>query len=108
MSILCETCGGYKGMVHRCPPRWTCWIPYFDEDGDIDDYHGGKHSVHATDAEEAAEKYAERHDMEGDYTIVGGQEVVVHVRDGDGKIIRCKVRGETRAVYSAVVQEGEA
>jgi hypothetical protein len=58
--------------------------------------------VPATDAEEAAEEYAEQYDQGGDYTVIGGGSIevrVVEVRTGVEKWFR--VEGEAVPHYMA-------
>ena len=57
--------------------------------------------IHAVDAEDAAERWADEYDSAGDYTIVGGSEENVSVRSPDGKLTKFRVSGETVAKYSA-------
>ena len=75
--------------------EWSVW----DEDD------GGEKdacTVHAVDAQEAAEKYAEWIDSQGDYTIVGGSNVTLSVRQvGATCVYRFLVLGESVATYTA-------
>ncbi len=79
----CPICGdwgwfGSRVMAdHQCKPAWECRMEWA---GDDDAWE----RVHAADAEDAAEKFAERYDCEGgDYAIVGSRcdkDPVVQVR----------------------------
>lgn len=94
----CSTCGEW-GFVrsHRCPPRWEVYCPsQGDEPDDARDIFGSS-------AEEAVEKWAERHDSGGDYTIVGGSEETVMVRKADSEDpwVAFVVTGETVPEYHA-------
>lgn len=71
---------------------------------DDDDYFC---TIHATDPEDAAQRFAEQHDEGGDYTIVGGSPEVVIVQDARGRRTRWRVSGETVAVYHAEEVEEE-
>jgi len=76
--------------------KFIVWNP---ESGGAED---GKMFV-AYDAEEAAEKWAEREDSWGaEYLIVSGRdEPVVHVRDEEGHETYFKVSGESVPAYYA-------
>lgn len=75
----CKTCGDHDFLSrHTCRPEWECRLAW-------DDYPGADwHTVHAYDAETAAEKFADRYDSEGDHTIICGRhrhnDVIVYVR----------------------------
>jgi hypothetical protein len=72
----------------------SIYIVYHDEYGD----EGVSFS--AFDHEDAAEQFAEHHDSDGDYPIVGGDSPVVVVgSDGVTKMMR--LSGETVPSYSA-------
>lgn len=98
MRDRCAICGTFSVFGHhRCPPKWEVHVP---------DYHGEDDwsAVFAHDAEEAAERYAEKYDSEGDYTVVGGSSLTVYVRaadDPDAKVIKYEVSGEAVPRYSA-------
>jgi hypothetical protein len=68
----CTTCRRWVFDKHVCPPKWECraaWEDWRDAEWT---------TMHAYDAETAAEKYAEHYDCEGgEYAIVSG-----HVGDG--------------------------
>jgi len=92
----CETCNGiiWSAHTHTCPPVWRVYA---------EDIYGDEYvEVMALDAEQAAEKWAERYDCEGDYTIVSGSEQTVTVTDVHGedskKLI---VEGEGVPQYTA-------
>lgn len=61
------------------------------------------YKVEAFDAKHAARRWAERYDSDGDYSVVGGAEVVVFVAlDQDGSTPeRFVVSGEVNPVYYA-------
>lgn len=56
---------------------------------------------YATDAEEAAEKFAERSDCEGDYTIIRRGSGEIWVRDAEGAVTRWSIHAEAVPTYSA-------
>lgn len=68
-------------------------------------HEGPEDGVTITDAysaQNAAEIWANQSDREsGDYTIVGGSEATVRVRDPDGEITEWVVFGEQVPSYSA-------
>lgn len=79
----CQTCGVYGFLSgrfadHKCPPAFECRMEWHSDDDDAWE------RVYATDAESAAEKFAERYDCEGgEYAIVSGRgrnEPIVQVR----------------------------
>jgi hypothetical protein len=79
----CAICGEFgwfdtKYVSHTCAPRWECRMEWNAADND------GWGIIHATDAEQAAEKYAEHYDCEGgEYAIVSRRsrsDAIVQVR----------------------------
>ncbi len=78
--------------------KWLVWRP--EEDETIDDAQ----EVRSSDAEEAAEDWAEWSDSGGDYTIVGGSEATVCVRakdDDAAPVETFVVTGESVPQYTA-------
>jgi len=76
-SSWCPKCGvyifTYKGAgPHHCLPQFQV---YCDEWNSIDD----PCSVYANTAQDAAEKFADRYDADGDYTVVSGTNIKVKV-----------------------------
>jgi hypothetical protein len=61
-------------------------------------------TIEALDHEQAAEKWAEEDDQQGDYTIIGyGGSEEIHVREqGQSDIKTFKVYAKSRAYYSAI------
>ena len=93
----CTICSRYDfENTHRCAPIWECQM-----EGDGDDWS----TVHATDSEEAAERFAERYDQDGEYWIISGRhsgDVVVLVRkDEDSEIRRWTIEAEAVPTYRA-------
>ena len=96
----CETCGEVMWESHVCPPAWDVWDP---EEGDRAEWGSPWHAI---DAETAAERWAEGEDGGGDYSIVGGADVVVCVaKVGSDEVKRFNVSGEVVPEYSAEVIE---
>jgi hypothetical protein len=94
----CKTCGDYMLFPdsHKCPPIWECWCP--DEGETRDD----PRMIRASDAEAAAEKWAEEDDRYGDYTIIGGNDATVCVAKPDNDEVRTfVVTGESVPEYHA-------
>lgn len=107
----CKTCGQYMldlcgARPHRCPPKWLCWSPSYDERAP------DAASVYANSPESAAEKWAEMRDSHSDYSIVGGSPVLVCVqaqrdqRDLATKMVGRRVRiffveGHSEPVYES-------
>ena len=99
MAEWCTACGGFlwSGKRHMCPPAWDVWCP--ERDGE----RGDASPTHAYNAREAAQKWAERDDRDScDYTIVGGDVVIVHVAAVSGDDVRrFTVSGESVPQYHA-------
>ncbi len=76
--------------------KFTVWCPERDQD-----FEDGR-SFDAYDAEVAAEKWAEYDDAySAEYSIVGGREVTVMVRNEAGQDSSFVVSGEAEPVYFA-------
>jgi hypothetical protein len=73
------------------------WCPEYGHEGPQD----GKAFPDTFYDWEAAEKWAELQDEQGDYTIVGGSAVTVAVQASDGTVTRCAVYGESVPSYHA-------
>lgn len=75
--VKCPICREYGWLgSHRCPPMWearmlTTWF---------DDWS----KVRGTDAQEAAAKFAEQRDQNGDYDIIRHGSAEVEVRKAPG------------------------
>jgi len=96
----CKTCGEpiFSWKRHTCPPSWLCW---FSGEHDDDCPEDG-HTVYASSARTAAEKFAEWWDSQGDYTCIGGEVVQVTVRNPTTMEEETfLVRGEMNPVYTA-------
>lgn len=90
----CTTCREWMhGAFHRCSPAFLVWRADEDE--------SEARRVHAFDADDAATTWAQEYDSDGEYPIVQGEVVEVHVRDGDGTLTRWSVSGEYDPSYSA-------
>lgn len=103
MTDYCTTCRAYHVGPHHLP-EFRAGIPDY-EDCDPRDYR----VTHARDAQEAARRYAEQFDADGDYTIVRGSDAIVVVLDDMGNMSRWRVSGETVAVYRAdeIIQDAK-
>jgi hypothetical protein len=87
---------------HKCPPEWEVWWPDGSEERD------DARTFHASSAREAAEKWAQWSDSQGDYTIVGGSpETVCVAAPGKDEVVRFYSEGYTVAEYHAT-EEREA
>ncbi len=95
----CDRCKEYMiwPESHTCPPTWLVWCPEMDSSRD------DAKEIRASDAENAAKRWARDFDSNGDYDIVRGAEYVVHVGtlDEDEKVQKFTVRGETVPEYYA-------
>ena len=100
MKDGCRTCGQWMMFpdTHRCPPLFHVIDPHGYGDADPWEYAA---PIYARDAEAAAEKWADQHDCEGDYTIIRGSPATVHVRDAEGAVTRWIVSGESVPEYTA-------
>ena len=97
----CSRCGDFHWSDNACQPAWSVWCPeHLGHEGPED----GKR-VHAVGPEYAAEKWAERQDSESlEYSIVGGESVVVHVvpyGEPEAQPKTYMVSGEPVPTYSA-------
>lgn len=101
-EAFCKVCGHFMMFPdsHRCPPMWECWSEDYGETRER-----SAQKVRASDAEEAAEKYAEQSDEGGDYTIIKGSPVDVCVvplgAPAGTKPSRFHVEGESVPEYTA-------
>lgn len=94
----CGVCGQWDVGPHRCKPKFEVWC---EEAGQPEEDAG---VFYASDAEEAAERWAEDDDISSaDYSIVSQRsEPVVSVRDcRDGEVKLFRVTGEAVPSYSA-------
>jgi hypothetical protein len=95
-SSRCETCKEWVFFdSHRCPPKYQ--VRQVWPNGDVDDWR----DFYARDPEEAAEKWAERYDSYGDYTIVNGSSAIVDVMDEEETVTKFEVTGESVPSYRA-------
>lgn len=92
--VECKRCHEWNWAPCRCKPYEIAqaWRGKVDE--------GDWRSVWGKEPEDLVERWAERYDSNGDYTIVGGSEQEVWVRDGDD-VTKWTVRGETVPEYHA-------
>jgi len=90
----CETCGNFMLFPnsHKCPPIFMVNEPEYDEEW---------YKIRARSFESAAEKWADKTDAEGDYSIISGNETEVIVRNEAGEIKKFKVFGESVPEYTA-------
>ena len=80
----CQTCHAtifnFAGdRPHECPPAFLVWY-----EGHGDDPEADHDVVFASGAEHAVELWADQHDCEGDYCIIGGSDEAVRVRPRTG------------------------
>lgn len=102
----CPTCNALllesEVARHRCPPEWEVWC---SEDGEERE---DARRIRARDEEEAAEKWAQRRDSDGDYSIVNGNYPVVCVASPDGETVqRFEIEGSMVPEYWAHELKGE-
>ena len=93
----CRRCGEYSWSICDCKRyelarKWQPTSKVADADW---------REVYGRDPERIVERWAERYDAQGDYTIVGGSEADVWLRDEDGTLTEWTVRGETVPQYHA-------
>lgn len=96
----CKTCGDFmlNPKTHVCDPAFLVWYPEYGQTEE-----DGARKVYAADHEQAAERWAERNDADTcDYAIVGGSEVVLHVKKaGEDEVKKFTVTGRSEPVYDA-------
>ena len=91
-------CGGCRGHAFgKCGcEAYQLWWP---NGGETED---DARVLHGTSPETVAERWGETSDCESaDYTIVGGQSEVVHIREPDGTVRAWRISGEACPVYHA-------
>lgn len=98
----CPTCGkaDWGDGRHRCPPMWEVERAW-DRKG-VREWEECN-PIRAESSVLAAEAWADRHDSNGDYTIVRGSEETVRVRplDSDEEWSVFTVTGESVPEYTA-------
>lgn len=104
---ICREHGWFGNRImgeHACKPIWECQPEWHKEPEDWT-------AVHATDAEAAAEKYAERYDQDGEYNIVSGNlrsDVIIRTRKPGGDVFeRWAIEAETVPTYRATKLEDD-
>lgn len=92
----CKRCGKFVwDDCCRCV-LFQCAIPWRDKVEDCD-----WSDIYATEAEYAAENYADRSDCEGDYTMIRNGEGEVWVRDVENVVTKWHITAESVPTYSA-------
>lgn len=94
--VKCRTCGHWGfADKHACPPIWEARIFETKWQNDWTE-------VYATDAEDAAERFAEEYDQGGDYTIIrdGNAEIEVR-RQGSDEAAIFDISAESVPEYTA-------
>lgn len=97
MSGFCPTCERYIYSNHKCPPLWDVWC---ERDGEK---RGDHNPIHGDDAQDAAERYAERSDTDSaEYSFMKypGQVMVAPI-DNSEEPKRFSVEGEAVPSYHA-------
>lgn len=95
--MYCTNCGEALFPAlrhHRCEPAWYVRLDWHEK--------GDEKKTHAASAQEAAEKFCERHDTNGDYHIARQGEANVIVYDAKMELAGVfDVGAETRPHYYA-------
>jgi hypothetical protein len=102
----CDTCDAFvssdsktiMGFPHVCPPEWKVWR---SNDGETEE---DAVTVRAYTAAGAAEKWADEHNRNGDYEIMGYDSpatVMVRPADESEEAVRLEVTGEMVPHYTA-------
>lgn len=97
---MCAKCDNWMMFPdsHRCPPKFEV----IDADGGYgDDPWRWAKTIYAHQPDDAAEKYADESDCEGDYTIIRGSPATILVRDSQGNVTHWEVSGESVPSYTA-------
>lgn len=91
----CKPCETYHWTGYACMPQWYVW--------QAEDPRDDATQIAGHDAQDAAERWAERDDAKGDYCIVGGSDATVCVAPvaAEGPVLRFRVAGETVPKYYA-------
>ena len=94
-DLWCQKCSGF--VLH--PP---CRCKPFQIKRTDKGYEGEEpETVYAIDPEYAAEKWAEEYDREGDYLILNGRDMTLHVTEPDGTEHTYEITGESVPTYHA-------
>jgi hypothetical protein len=105
MSRRCDRCK--RLLVFS---REECKCKRFEVQSDPSPYNqewtkppdkGAWTEIYAADAEAAAEKFCERYDCDGEYTILKAQRGHVYVRDDGGTVTRWFIEAEAVPTYYA-------
>jgi len=94
MFDRCTTCGHIRRPGHVCDPVWTARI---NDPMNADDWY----TVRASTAQEAAERFCEKHDDEDDYGIVESGEASVVVKSRDDVETTWFVEAWAQSTYRA-------
>lgn len=98
---FCKHCDKHyhEGYQHACPPLWEARV--FETK-----WQNEWHEVHGNDPEQAAARFCEIYDRNGDYDIVrrGGDEIEVR-KPGDDEIIMVDVSAESVPHYYGHVRK---
>lgn len=93
----CPRCKEWKLYRDGCTcKRFECAKPWRNEVHDLN-----WSEVYARDSEEAAEKFAEESDCDGDYTIIRNGSAEIWTRDGDGLVEKWDIEAESCPTYTA-------
>jgi hypothetical protein len=98
----CRVCGKYDWLAkHKCAPVWEARLHETK-------WEEGWSTVYAIDAEEAAEKFCEQYDSDGEYSIVQSGSAEVEVRKpGEDVVTLFGVDAETVPQYRARERKAE-
>lgn len=89
----CEICDEFHWEDRQCPPVFKVRH---------EEYMGDEPKIfYAYSVRDAALKYAEYYNTNGDYVLMDGSEEVVQVEDDRGTIINFKISAEASIDYSA-------
>lgn len=87
---------------HVCDPVYHVLnVGYIAGEEPTEDEWEDASRVRARHVEEAVEGWAQQHDSNGDYEIVGGSEATVWVREPGGAVAKWRVSGRQEVVYTA-------
>lgn len=93
-STFCTTCGALRIRGHVCPPTWLVWDPELTDGTEAV-------TVHAYDAQEAAEQWPE-HSIDAQGRLGSGTTINVHVLPtAGGEVVQYTVQAVTTPAYLA-------
>lgn len=99
----CPRCKRWKLYQNLCPcKRFECAQPWRNE---VPEENWSE--IYAPDAEDAAERFAQESDCDGDYIIIRNGSAEIWTRDADGTVEKWDIEAESEPTYTARRKSGE-